>query len=406
MARNFEHQARELEQNRTGLSAAHAATLNLMEDVVAARDRAETISEALREGEERLRLALDAGHQGIYDVDLTHNTYQTSPEYAQMLGHDPASFAESQEAWLNRTHPEDRQQTHEAFQSCASGQSPEYRIEHRQRTPDGQWKWILSVGRIAAQAPDGKPSRLIGTCTDITEIKNAQETLQQRNEELTRFVYTVSHDLKSPLVTIKTFLGYLENDLRKQDEKRIRSDMDYMSKSTNKMILMLEELLELARAAHKIDSFETFTLQDIAQEAADLVAGAIAQHNVQLDITPTPYQLNGDRRRLLEVFQNLIDNAVKFMGNQPHPRIEITVDDQEEVPVIIVRDNGGGIDPKYQDRIFGLFEKLEPDSPGSGIGLALVQQIIQLHGGRISIHSKGLGHGTAFRFTLAGIERL
>lgn len=406
MARNFEHQASELEQNRTRLAAAHAATLNLMEDVVAARDRAEQISEALREGEERLRLALDAGHQGIYDVDLIHNTYQTSPEYAQMLGHEPDSFTESLEAWLDRTHPEDRTQALNAFQACASGQIPEYRIEHRQRTPDGQWKWILSVGRTVAHSPDGKPSRLIGTRTDITEIKKAQETLQQRNEELTRFVYTVSHDLKSPLVTIQTFLGYLEKDLLKKDEQRIRSDMDYMSKSTRKMILMLEELLELARAAHKIDSVDTFTLQDIAQEAADLVAGAIAQHNVQLKITPTPYQLKGDRRRLLEVFQNLIDNAVKFMADQPNPLIEINVDEQEEVPAIVVRDNGAGIDPKYQDRLFGLFEKLEPDSPGSGIGLALVQQIIQLHGGRISLHSKGPGHGAAFRFTLPGLQRL
>jgi signal transduction histidine kinase len=109
----------------------------------------------------------------------------------------------------------------------------------------------------------------------------------------------------------------------------------------------------------------------------------------------------GDRARLLEVLQNLIDNAAKFMGDQPNPHIEIGHDGSAEdgAPVFFVRDNGIGIDPKFQDRIFGLFDKLDPRTDGTGIGLALVKRIIEFHGGRIWLEAE-MGKGSTFYFTI------
>ena len=104
----------------------------------------------------------------------------------------------------------------------------------------------------------------------------------------------------------------------------------------------------------------------------------------------------GDRARLVEVMQNLLDNACKFMGDQPQPRIEIGVNEA----ALFVRDNGVGIDPAYQERIFGLFDKLDPQTPGTGIGLALVKRIIEIHGGKIWVESAGRGQGAMFYFTL------
>jgi signal transduction histidine kinase len=101
------------------------------------------------------------------------------------------------------------------------------------------------------------------------------------------------------------------------------------------------------------------------------------------------------------VFQNLLDNACKFMGAQPSPRIEIAVEETAGEQVIVVRDNGNGIDPRFLSKIFGLFEKLDPESGGTGIGLALVRRIVEVHGGRIWVESEGLGQGATFRFTLA-----
>jgi len=109
---------------------------------------------------------------------------------------------------------------------------------------------------------------------------------------------------------------------------------------------------------------------------------------------------------LLEVFQNLLDNAVKFLGDQPSPRIEIGVEEAKGEMLLFVRDNGSGIDPRHQTKLFGLFEKLHPGTPGSGIGLALVKRIVEVHGGRIWAESSGPGQGATFRFTLNGINKL
>ena len=126
-----------------------------------------------------------------------------------------------------------------------------------------------------------------------------------------------------------------------------------------------------------------------------------AGHGVQVHVTQEPIWLAGDRVRLVEVFQNLIDNAVKFMGDQAAPRVEIGIEPADGDQVIFVRDNGKGIDPRYQAKVFGIFEKLDAGAPGSGMGLALVKRIVEQHGGKIGVESEGLGHGTTFRFTLA-----
>lgn len=135
------------------------------------------------------------------------------------------------------------------------------------------------------------------------------------------------------------------------------------------------------------------------------MAGRIVERGVTVEVTKDPVLLFGDRTRLVEVFQNLVDNAVKFMGREKAPRVEIGADRVGGETVFFVRDNGIGIDPRYQPKLFGLFEKLDPGSDGTGIGLALVKRIVEVHGGRIWVESEGPGKGTTFRFTLANIQR-
>ena len=121
----------------------------------------------------------------------------------------------------------------------------------------------------------------------------------------------------------------------------------------------------------------------------------------QIVVAGEPVVLRGDRPRLVEVFQNLVDNAVKFMGDQQAPRVEIGVEHAGDETVIFVRDNGIGIDPRHQQKIFDPFEKLDPGAQGTGLGLALVKRIVEVHGGRIWVESAGAGRGATFRFTLA-----
>jgi signal transduction histidine kinase len=171
------------------------------------------------------------------------------------------------------------------------------------------------------------------------------------------------------------------------------------------MTRLLDELLALARVGHKINPPEAVPLQAVVKDALDMVAGWIIQKGVEMVVTKEPIVLCGDRTRLVEVFQNLVDNAIKFMGDQPNPRVEIGVEQTGKENAFFVRDNGIGIDPRYQPKVFGLFEKFDPGTKGSGIGLALVKRIVEVHGGKIWVESAGIGKGATFRFTLAKTQR-
>jgi len=140
---------------------------------------------------------------------------------------------------------------------------------------------------------------------------------------------------------------------------------------------------------------------DIVRETVELLSGLLEVGNVQVEIQNNLPAIHGDRTRLIEVMQNLISNAIKFMGDQPNPRIEIGANgfDKDGKPIFFVRDNGIGIDPQYQEKIFGLFNRLDPTIEGTGIGLALVRRIIEVHDGKIWVESQP-GQGATFLFTL------
>jgi signal transduction histidine kinase len=167
---------------------------------------------------------------------------------------------------------------------------------------------------------------------------------------------------------------------------------------------LLNELLQFVRIGNLLNSPIAVPLQEIVGEVLELVAGQIAGRGVQVESTREPVWLCGDRQRLVQLFQNLVDNAVKFMGDQPDPRIEIGAETEGGEIVLFVRDNGKGIDPRHRSKLFGLFERLDPNMPGSGMGLATVLSIVKMHGGKIHAESEGLGKGTTFRFTLAKTE--
>jgi signal transduction histidine kinase len=166
------------------------------------------------------------------------------------------------------------------------------------------------------------------------------------------------------------------------------------------MQLLLDELLELSRIGRLMNPPENVPFEAIVREALALVEGRLAERKAQVEVAKELPVVHGDRARLVEVVQNLVDNAAKFMGNQPQPRIEIGVREQEGQQIFFVQDNGIGIAPQYQEKIFGLFDKLDPHSEGTGIGLAIVKRIVEVHGGHIWVDSPGPGQGSTFYFSL------
>ena len=224
--------------------------------------------------------------------------------------------------------------------------------------------------------------------------------LEAKNAELERFTYTVSHDLKSPLITISGFLGLLEADARSGNMNKFKGDLQRINEAAEKMKRLLDELLELSRIGRLVNPPSDTPFAKIVEEALSLTRGRLMAGNIKVHVAEDLPILRGDRPRLVEVMQNLIDNAAKFMGDQSAPRIEIGIKNTNGEKIFFVKDNGIGIESNHHEKVFGLFDKLDPRTEGTGVGLALAKRIVEVHGGRIWVESEGKGKGSMFCFTL------
>lgn len=253
----------------------------------------------------------------------------------------------------------------------------------------------------------GKTVGIASLCEDVTEretIRQKQQLLatelEARNAELERFVYTVSHDLRTPLISIKGLIGLLQKDIELDDVDRIKADMEKINNAADTMGELLSGLLELSRIGRIINPPEQGSLKELAERAAEHLHDKLNRRGVALEIADDMPRYWGDTLRLLEVFQNLIENAIKFMGDEPSPRIEISAQSLGDAIECTVRDNGIGIEPAYHERVFNLFERLDPRIEGTGIGMALVKRIVEAHEGEIRIESDGGNRGCSVVFTL------
>ncbi len=232
------------------------------------------------------------------------------------------------------------------------------------------------------------------------ERKRLLKDLAARNDELERYAYTISHDLKSPLYTIQGFTGYLQKDIEQGHKDRALEDLGKIRNAVDTMSRLLEDILSLSKANLAQESRETLALNEIVERALSVLSREIDEHEVEIRVAPDLPLVHAEAQRLTEVFQNLISNAAKFMGDQALPVIEIGARVDGDRVHCFVADNGIGIEPEYQERVFQLFERLDANTQGTGVGLSIVKQVIERHGGSIEIESEGQGSGTRFEFSL------
>lgn len=245
---------------------------------------------------------------------------------------------------------------------------------------------------------------LAGYTIDITERKEREKELQQKNAELERFAYTVSHDLKSPLITIKGFAGALERDLLKGNYERMEGDLRRVNDAADKMNDLMRDLLELSTIGHVVSAPEPVDMNLLVVDVLAQLAGPLSNKNINVTVQPGLPAALCDRQRMAEVVQNLIENAVNYIGEQKKPQILFGMRTEDGINIFFVQDNGIGIDKKYHQNIFGLFNQLDAKSNGTGIGLALVKRIVELHGGNVWVESDGAGKGSRFCFTVKSEE--
>lgn len=371
---------------------AESAILCIFHDVTEQK-RAEI---ALMQSEARLRAMLGAVPDMIFELtrDGTIIQYIPSDLIAPMI--PPEEF-------LGRTvdqiMPAIADQAKFAIaRALDSGQvnAFEYQLQSNGTTKSYEARIVSTgAGTVVAMIRDVSLIRWVAS-----ERESLINELEMKNAELERFVYTVSHDLKSPLVTIVGFLGYLEDDLKRGNLENLRKDVERIYLAAYRMQDLLKDLLELSRIGRALNSPQEISFDALVKEALELTDGRLKERGVQTRIQPDLPMIYGDHKQLLELIQNLIDNAAKYMGSQPNPVIEIGQHGFEDgKPILFVRDNGMGIAPEYHETIFGLFNKLDPRSEGTGVGLALAKRIVEFHGGRIWVESE-LGKGALFSFTL------
>ena len=252
----------------------------------------------------------------------------------------------------------------------------------------------------------GKPYGAIESIRDITERKRAEQTreglvkeMESKNAEMERFTYTVSHDLRSPLITVSGLVGFLKSDLEKGNTTRTDTYLERISNAITKMDNLLRDTLELSRIGRVVNPPDSVNFDDIVQDALSQVQERVRKSDAKVTVAQDMPDVYVDRMRIVEVMVNLIENGIKYMGDQAHPEIEIGHRIKDGLYTFFVKDNGIGIDPGQSDKIFELFYKVNDKSEGTGAGLAIVKRIIEVQGGRIWVESEN-GKGSTFCFNL------
>ena len=374
----------------------HLNSIGTIEDI----SERKKVEEALRESQQRLQGIFDNAAIGIVEVDAEERFIAANSRMCEILGYSLEELLGKKISEI--TAPEDLLYSKEMNLKLRQGEFDMFDFEKRFIKRDGSLTWV-HVSVSAVRDREGNTMRTIRTVEDLSEQKRNELEIKQKNEELTRFIYTVSHDLKSPLVTIKSFTSFLKESIESNDKEAQDRDITYIQNAADKMGRLLDELLELSRIGKKEKPKSRVPLHTIAKSAIDLVAGRIEEKKIRIEFSGPPVMLYGHSQRLIQLFQNLLDNTAKFMGDQPDPVVEIGAfndpENNNEI-VMFVRDNGPGIDPRHHHKIFRLFEKLDTKQEGTGIGLALVKRIVEVHGGSIWFNSGIEGKGTTFYFTL------
>ncbi len=358
--------------------------------------------QALRDSEERFQLAAEIGRSGTWDWNVKTGEVIWSRGHYEVMGYREGEVKPSFQAWVNRIHVDDRAKVDaEIHRSMLEHQ--EYVAEFRLIWPDNSVHWMSARARHEYDA-NGDWSRMLGVMADITSLKQAELALRAADQRKDEFLAMLSHELRNPLTPIRNaahVLGRLD-----VNEPRVRWAQEIIERQVTHLTHLVDELLDVSRIARgKVKLKMTqIVLADLIRQACETVQPLMAakKHRFDVHLPATTVLLEGDLVRLIQVLQNLLNNAAKYTPDGGH--IELSGRLLEEEIELQVRDNGMGMPAELLPGVFDLFiqgeRTLDRSQGGLGIGLTLVRRLVDLHGGRVDAYSPGAGLGATFTVRL------
>jgi PAS domain S-box-containing protein len=371
------------------------------------RLRAEAALRQARERDELWKLALEATGDGVWDWTLPTGVEIYSQRLREMYGYGNDEISDQAIELDRRTHPDDIAGMQRAREAHFQGLAPAYVNEHRVRCRDGQWKWILSRGMVISRDANGQPLRMIGTHTDITERRQADALRQERdvaeaaNRAKTEFLSRVSHELRTPLNAILGFSQLMEVDAGLSPKHLAWTHA--ILRSGNHLLALVDDVLDLSTMQTgqlRVDA-QAVDLLAVVDECWAMQAASAAEAGLALDDQldrAAKWRVRADPTRLRQVVTNLVSNALKY--NHAGGRVGLRLERRGEGIALQVADTGPGLDAAQLARLFTPFERLGAEHSGvegTGLGLALVKQLVESMGGRIEVNSQP---GVGSRFTV------
>ena len=371
-------------------------------DITSRKEAEQNLSLVLR----KLNLSMQGSHDGFWHLrDPEKELLDWSDSFFEMLGYQAQEFVPSLKILLDMMHPDDVAGTVKAIDHAIESKST-FDIEHRIAGKNNNYRWYRGKG-APYYDDDGVFIEMAGSLSDIDTMKDLQSELLRSNQELEQFSFIASHDLKEPLRTIRTFVDYLMQDVKSGNEQRMKEDADYIISACERMSHLIEALLALSRAGANVFNVEECDLNSVLKQVEANLVIQIQESNAIINVVKKLPVIAGDKLQLELVFQNLIQNAIKFSIEVSAPLITIDYDDQVKTGFIelYIQDNGIGIDNKQLNEIFGVFKKLHSadEYPGTGIGLAIVEKIIKRLGGSTRVESSPM-QGSTFIIQLPSIS--
>lgn len=350
--------------------------------------------------EQRFRLVFEASPNAIIVIDREGEIVLVNSQLEELFGYQRDELiGKSVETLMpRRFHEQHEKHRHEFF---AAPESRPMSVERELfgRRKDGS-EFAVEIGLNPIQM-DGRLV-VLGSILDTTQRKSseaalqeANEELRQKNDEMEQFVYTVSHDLKAPLVTTMGFVGALKEDVDDNNPDGILDAAGRIEGAAQHMSELIEDLLQLSRIGRSQHTVTEVDASTVIQGVVERFSGQSEKAGATIKVQPGMTYVLADAMRLNQLFENLLSNALKYGCDDPHPQITIGWKRKPSEVCFYVRDNGPGIPPEYHAKIFGLFQRLENRKEGTGVGLAIVSRIANSHGGRVWVESEP-GAGATF----------